>query len=160
MNPKKILVVDDEVDLVETVRFPLEIEGYNVLVAYNGEEALNQARKENPDLILLDLMLPKLDGYKVCRLLKFDERYKHIPILMLTAKTQEKDKVLGMETGADEYITKPFDMDYLLKKVKEYLSKIVESRIGPSGATTTFLLPEGVGSVRGGVKTCRPLNIV
>ena len=123
MNPKKILVVDDEVDLVETVRFPLEIEGYNVLVAYNGEEALDRARKENPDLILLDLMLPKLDGYKVCRLLKFDERYKHIPILMLTAKTQEKDKVLGMETGADEYITKPFEMDYLLKKVKEYLSK-------------------------------------
>ena len=123
MNPKKILVVDDEVDLLETIRFPLEIEGYNVLVAYNGEEALNQARKENPDLILLDLMLPKLDGYKVCRLLKFDERYKHIPILMLTAKTQEKDKVLGMETGADEYITKPFDMDYLLKKVKEYLNR-------------------------------------
>ena len=123
MNPKKILIVDDEVDLVETVRFPLEIEGYQVLVAYNGEDALSQARKENPDLILLDLMLPKLDGYKVCRLLKFDERYKHIPILMLTAKTQEKDKVIGMETGANEYITKPFDMDYLMKKVKEYLSK-------------------------------------
>jgi two-component system alkaline phosphatase synthesis response regulator PhoP len=123
MNPKKILLVDDEVDLVETVRFPLEMEGYHVLVSYNGEDALNQARKENPDLILLDLMLPKLDGYKVCRLLKFDERYKHIPILMLTAKTQEKDKVLGMETGADEYITKPFEMDYLMEKVKEYLSK-------------------------------------
>ncbi len=123
MNPKKILVVDDEVDLVETVRFPLEMEGYHVLVSYNGEDALNQARKESPDLILLDLMLPKLDGYKVCRLLKFDERYKHIPILMLTAKTQEKDKVLGLETGADEYITKPFEMDYLMEKVKEYLSK-------------------------------------
>jgi DNA-binding response OmpR family regulator len=123
MDPKKILIVDDEVDLVETVRFPLEMEGYHVLVSYNGEDALSQARKENPDLILLDLMLPKLDGYKVCRLLKFDERYKHIPILMLTAKTQEKDRILGMETGADEYITKPFDMDYLMKKVKEYLSK-------------------------------------
>lgn len=123
MNPKKILLVDDEVDLVETVRFPLEMEGYHVLVSYNGEDALNQARKENPDLILLDLMLPKLDGYKVCRLLKFDERYKHIPILMLTAKTQEKDKALGLETGADEYITKPFEMDFLMEKVKEYLSK-------------------------------------
>ena len=123
MNPKKILVVDDEVDLVETVRFPLEMEGYQVLVSYNGEDALNQARKENPDLILLDLMLPKLDGYKVCRLLKFDERYKHIPILMLTAKIQEKDKALGMETGANEYITKPFDMDLLLQKVKGYLNK-------------------------------------
>ena len=123
MNPKKILIVDDEADLVETVRFPLEMEGYHVLVSYNGEDALNQARKENPDLILLDLMLPKLDGYKVCRLLKFDDRYKHIPILMLTAKTQDKDKILGMETGANEYITKPFEMDDLLKKVKAYLSK-------------------------------------
>jgi DNA-binding response OmpR family regulator len=123
MSPKKILVVDDEVDLVETVRFPLELEGFDVLVSYNGEDALNQARKEKPDLIILDLMLPKLDGYKVCRLLKFDERYKHIPILMLTAKTQEKDKTLGMETGADEYITKPFEMDYLMEKVKAYLNK-------------------------------------
>ncbi len=121
MSKKRILVVDDEVDLVETVRFSLELEGYDVLVAYNGEEALNQARKENPDLILLDLMLPKLDGYKVCRLLKFDERFKHIPILMLTAKIQEKDKVTGMETGANEYITKPFEMDELMKKVKNYL---------------------------------------
>ena len=123
MNPKKILIVDDEVDLVETVRFPLEMEGFNVLVSYNGEDALNKARKESPDLIILDLMLPKLDGYKVCRLLKFDEKYKHIPILMLTAKTQEKDKILGMETGADEYITKPFEMDYLMEKVKTYLNK-------------------------------------
>ena len=123
MSPKKILVVDDEVDLVETVRFPLEMKGFDVLVSYDGEDALSQARKEKPDLIILDLMLPKLDGYKVCRLLKFDERYKHIPILMLTAKTQEKDKILGMETGADEYITKPFEMDYLMEKVKAYLNK-------------------------------------
>jgi two-component system alkaline phosphatase synthesis response regulator PhoP len=123
MNPKKILVVDDEPDLVETVRYPLEMEGYQVLVAYNGEDALNQARKDSPDLIILDLMLPKLDGYKVCRLLKFDERYKHIPVLMLTAKTQEKDRLLGKETGADEYMTKPFDIDKLLERVKFYLSK-------------------------------------
>jgi DNA-binding response OmpR family regulator len=123
MSAKKILVVDDEIDLVETLRFPLELEGYHVLVSHDGEDALNQARKEKPDLILLDLMLPKLDGYKVCRLLKFDERYKHIPVLMLTAKTQEKDKILGMETGADEYITKPFEMDYLIEKIKAYLSK-------------------------------------
>jgi DNA-binding response OmpR family regulator len=123
MSPKKILIVDDEVDLVETVRYPLEMEGFNVLVSYNGEDALSQARKEKPDLILLDLMLPKLDGYKVCRLLKFDERYRNIPILMLTAKTQEKDKALGMETGANDYITKPFDLDKLMEKVKGYLSK-------------------------------------
>ena len=123
MGQKKILIVDDEVDLVETLRFPLEMEGFNVLVSYNGEDALSQARKEKPDLIILDLMLPKLDGYKVCRLLKFDERYKHIPILMLTAKTQEKDKLLGQETGADEYITKPFDIDELMKRVKSYLDR-------------------------------------
>jgi two-component system alkaline phosphatase synthesis response regulator PhoP len=123
MNQKKIMIVDDEVDLVETVRFPLEMEGFNVMVSYNGEDALNKAREESPDLIILDLMLPKLDGYKVCRLLKFDEKYKHIPILMLTAKTQEKDKILGTETGANEYITKPFEMDDLLEKVKAYLNK-------------------------------------
>ena len=120
---KKILVVDDEVDLVETIRFPLEMEGFQVLVSYNGEDALNQARKESPDLILLDIMLPKLDGYKVCRLLKFDERHKHIPILMLTAKTQARDQQTGMETGADEYITKPFDIDQLMEKVKAYLNR-------------------------------------
>jgi len=123
MSSKKILIVDDEMDLVETVRFPLEVEGYHVLVSYNGEDALDQARKENPDLILLDLMLPKLDGYEVCRRLKCDDRCKHIPILMLTAKFQEKDKALGMETGANEYITKPFDIRDLLKKVKVYLNQ-------------------------------------
>ena len=122
------MVVDDEVDLVKTISFSLEAEGYTVLVSYNGEDALNQARKENPDLILLDIMLPKLDGYKVCRLLKFDERYKHIPILMLTAKTQEKDKIVGIETGADEYITKPFNMDELMEKIKAYLSEVPRSR--------------------------------
>jgi len=122
MSPKKILIVDDEADLVETIRFPLEMEGFKVLAAYNGEEGLNQARTEKPDLILLDLMLPKLDGYKICRLLKFDDRYKHIPIFMLTAKTQEKDKILGKETGADEYFTKPFDIDGLIAKIKSNLS--------------------------------------
>ena len=123
MKPKKILIVDDEVDLVKTIKFSMEAEGYMVLASYNGEDALNQARKENPDLIVLDIMLPKLDGYKVCRLLKFDEQYKNIPILMLTAKTQQKDKLLGKETGADEYITKPFDMDELMEKVKTYLKR-------------------------------------
>jgi DNA-binding response OmpR family regulator len=123
MGKKKILVVDDEVDLVKMIQFSLELGGYKVLASYNGEDALNQARKENPDLILLDIMLPKLDGYKVCRLLKFDEKYKHIPILMMTAKTQEKDKLMGKETGANEYITKPFDMEELMQKIRTYLSK-------------------------------------
>lgn len=122
MSSPKILIIDDEVDLVETIRFPLELEGYQVLVAYNGEEGLHLARKEKPDLIILDLMLPKIDGYKICRFLKFDEKYKHIPIIMLTARSQEKDRLLGKETGADEYITKPFDLDNLLKKINKYIS--------------------------------------
>lgn len=122
MKQPKILIIDDEVDLVETIRFPLELEGYQVLVAYQGEEGLQLARKENPDLIILDLMLPKIDGYKVCRFLKFDEKYKHIPIIMLTARSQEKDRLLGKETGADEYITKPFDLDDLFNKIKKYIS--------------------------------------
>lgn len=120
---KRILVVDDEIDLVETLRFSLELEGYEVLVAYNGEDALHLARNESPDLILLDVMLPKMDGYKVCRLLKFDSRFRHIPIFMLTAKTQDKDRMIGEQTGADEYITKPFEMEDLMKKVKEYLKE-------------------------------------
>ncbi len=121
MSVPKILIIDDELDLVETIRFPLELDGYQVLAAYNGEEGLHLARKEKPDLIILDLMLPKIDGYKICRFLKFDEKYKHIPIIMLTARSQEKDRLLGKETGADEYITKPFDLDDLLNKIKKYI---------------------------------------
>lgn len=122
MNTPKILIIDDEIDLVETIRFPLELEGYQIMVAYNGEEGLQLARREKPDLIILDLMLPKIDGYKICRFLKFDEKYKHIPIIMLTARSQEKDRLLGKETGADEYITKPFDLDDLVNKIKKYIS--------------------------------------
>ncbi|OGP49702.1 MAG: hypothetical protein A2Y79_05290 [Deltaproteobacteria bacterium RBG_13_43_22] len=121
MDKKKVLIVDDEVDIVETIKFSLELEGFECLEAHDGEEALAKARKENPDLILLDIMLPKMHGYKVSRLLKFDEDYKHIPIIMLTAKAQESDVKLGQETGANEYVTKPFDMDKLITLVKQYL---------------------------------------
>lgn len=119
---KKILIVDDERDIVETLKFILESEGFNCIVAYDGEDALNLAKTENPDLIVLDVMLPKINGYKVCRLLKFDAKYKHIPILMVTARTQEEDKIIGEETGANEYITKPFDIETITKLVKEYLN--------------------------------------
>jgi len=121
MNKKKILIVDDERDIVETIQFRLELEGLECLAAYDGEEALLKAERENPDLILLDIMLPKINGYKVARLLKFDELYKHIPIIMLTARTQETDIKIGEETGADEYVTKPFNMDELVGLVKKYL---------------------------------------
>jgi len=121
--PKKILVVDDEKELVEMIKMRLEASGYEVIPAYDGQEALEKARKEKPDLIVLDLMLPKIDGYKVCRMLKFDEKYKHIPIIMFTARAQEEDKKLGEEVGADAYITKPFESQALLKKIKELLGE-------------------------------------
>ena len=117
----RVLIVDDEPFIVETVRFALEKAGYECLVAYDGEEAIRSARAENPGLILLDIMLPKLNGFQVCRLLKFDERYRHIPIVMLTARSQARDRLLGMETGADEYLTKPFDLTELIRVIGLHL---------------------------------------
>lgn len=118
---KRILVVDDEVNITEMLNLRLEASGYEVLQANDGQEGLKIAKEEQPDLIILDLMLPKLDGYKVCRLLKFDEQYKHIPIIMFTAKAQESDIKLGKETGADAYVTKPFDSKVLISKIEELL---------------------------------------
>ena len=118
---KKVLIVDDEPDIVETLKFVLETEGISCQTAFDGEEALNKVKAEMPDLIILDVMLPKINGYKICRLLKFDTKYKDIPILMVTARSQDEDKAIGEETGADEYITKPFDIDDVVQKVKEYL---------------------------------------
>ena len=117
--PKRILIVDDEPDLLEMVQINLEMEGFECMVAYDGFRALDRVRKEKPDLIILDVMLPGMNGYKVCRLLKFDEKYKQIPIIMLTAEAQRADRLLGEATGADYYMTKPFDADKLLAKVKE-----------------------------------------
>ncbi len=120
---KKILIADDETDIVETLQFMLEVEGFECLTAYNGEDALNLAKREMPDLLILDVMMPKINGYKVCRLLKFDAKYKNIPILMVTARSQEEDKMIGEETGADEYITKPFEINDVVEKVKKYLEQ-------------------------------------
>ena len=123
MEQPKVLIVDDEPDIVESIKFRLEIENINCIVAYDGEEALAKAKKENPALILLDVMLPKINGYKVARILKFDANYKNIPVIMLTARTQKKDIKTGEETGADEYVTKPFDMEALVVLVKKYLER-------------------------------------
>jgi len=122
-DKKRILIVDDEKDLVMAIKIRLEHAGYETLVSHDGQEALDKARKERPNLILLDLMLPKMDGYKVCRMLKFDEKYKDIPIIMLTARVQESDEKLGYETGANAYIMKPFEPQVLLTKIQELLSK-------------------------------------
>ena len=123
MSSKKILIVDDEVQLVEMVKLRLEANGYSVITACDGQEGLDKARIEKPDLIILDLMLPKIDGYKVCTMLKFDEKYKNIPIILFTARAQQEDEKLGKEVGADAYITKPFEPQVLLDKIKALISK-------------------------------------
>ena len=132
MAKNKILVVDDEADLVETLKFRLEISGYDVSTALDGQEGLKKARTENPDLVILDLMLPKLDGYRVCRMLKFDEKYKDIPIILFSARVQESDIKMGEEQGADAYITKPFDPKALLAKIDELLIKYQRKTASPS----------------------------
>jgi len=121
MANKKILIVDDEAQLVDMVKMRLEANNYDVIVAYDGQEGLDKARKEKPDLIILDLMLPKMDGYKVCRMLKFDEKYKSIPIIMFTARAQEEDEKVSMEVGANAYVTKPFEPKVLLDKIQELI---------------------------------------
>lgn len=122
MDKKKILIVDDEAHIVELVRVCLEDSDYEIVEAYDGAEALNKARQEKPDLILLDIMLPKMDGYEVCKNLKHSEDTRHIPVVMLTAKGQEVDKVKGFQSGADAYMTKPFSPLRLLTELEEKLS--------------------------------------
>ena len=122
-DKKRILIVEDEAEMVEMIKMRLEAVGYEVLAAYDGPEGLEKAKKEKPDLIILDLMLPKMDGFKVCGLLKKDTRYANIPIVMFTAKAQEEDMVLGREMGADAYITKPFEPKVLLGKIEELIGE-------------------------------------
>ena len=118
---KRILVVEDEEAMVDLVKMRLEANGYEVITAYDGQEGLDKARKLEPDLIILDLMLPKMDGYKICGLLKADTRYSKIPVIMFTAKVQEDDVKLGKEVGADAYITKPFEPQTLLGEIEALL---------------------------------------
>jgi two-component system response regulator VicR len=117
---KKILIVEDEKPIADILKFNLEKEGYETLMAADGEEAVNQALGEDPDLILLDIMLPKKDGFQVLREVR---EKKQVPVLMLTAKAEEVDKVLGLELGADDYITKPFSIRELLARVKANLRR-------------------------------------
>ncbi|MBU2436894.1 MAG: response regulator [Candidatus Omnitrophica bacterium] len=123
MDEKRILLVDDEIELVEMVKMRLGAGGYEVITAYDGQEALNKAKRVKPDLIILDIMLPKMDGYKVCGLLKADIRYSKIPIIMFSAKAQEEDMKLGEEVGAQSYVTKPFEPQVLLSKITELLKQ-------------------------------------
>jgi len=123
VRKKRILLVDDEVDFVEMLRTRLEDNNYEVIVAYDGEEGLERAEKEEPDLIILDVMLPRINGFDICRKLKIDENFKDIPIILLTAKFQPSDIKFGEAMGADSYITKPFEPQVLLVKMRELLDK-------------------------------------
>ena len=121
MHKTRILIVDDEADLVETVQARLEQEDYECLTAHDGYHGLELARKERPDLIILDIMLPLMDGYKIARLLKFQKELKHIPIIMVSAKDRPEDLLLGEQTGADIYMVKPFSLEKLVGTVKGFL---------------------------------------
>ena len=134
---KKILVVEDEPTLVATLRFNLEREGYQVTSATDGASGLTLARAEHPDLVVLDLMLPGLDGLEICRLLR---RETATPILMLTAKAEEVDKVVGLEIGADDYVTKPFSMRELLARVRALLRR---AELAPQPAADADVLTAG-----------------
>src|SRR3990172_8571667 len=105
----RILIVDDNVDTVELLRKRLRAEGYDTEEAYDGEECLNRVASFNPDLVILDVMMPKLNGFETCRRLKADENTRYIPVLMLTAKSDVEDKIQGLDIGADDYLAKPFD---------------------------------------------------
>lgn len=118
---KTILIVEDERATATMLRDILEARGYRVMVARDGEEGLNKARAERPDLIVLDVMMPKLDGFKVARLLKSDKRYQRIPILILTARAGDQDRSLAENCGADCFVQKPFDAERLVDKVAAFL---------------------------------------
>jgi DNA-binding response OmpR family regulator len=128
----RILVVDDEPSLVDTIRYNLKREGHDVSVAYDGLEALDVARRLRPDLIVLDVMLPKMDGFEVCRTLRNETTS---PILMLTAKASEIDKVVGLEIGADDYLAKPFSFRELLARVRALLRRVQMLRAEPRPLT-------------------------
>ena len=131
---KTVLIVEDEKNLVDILRFNLMREGYRTLEAYDGEDGLHKARSENPDLILLDVMLPKMIGFDVCRTLR--QEGNNVPVIILTAREEEADKVLGLEIGADDYITKPFSMRELIARVGANIRR--SAMISASSAETSM----------------------
>jgi len=121
MEKPLILAVDDELQMLAMLKMRLEANDFEVITAIDGLEALEKARNNKVALIILDLMLPKMDGYKVCRMLKFDERYRNIPVIILTARSQKIDKEMAEGVNADAYITKPFEPQELITKIQELL---------------------------------------
>ena len=122
----KILIVDDEQDIVELLSYNLEKEGFSTVKAYDGEAALGLVRSEKPDLMILDLMLPKMNGLDVCKAIRRNPETANLPIIMLTAKGDEIDKIIGLEIGADDYITKPFSIKELIARVRAILRRMHE----------------------------------
>ena len=120
---KKLFIADDELDFLSTLKARLEFEGFVVATAVDGKEALRKIREEKPDLVLLDVMMPKMNGYQVCRELKRDSTTESIPVVMVTAKSQESDRFWGKEVGADAYVTKPVDIDELIEKISGFLGE-------------------------------------
>lgn len=123
MAKEKILLVEDEEDMAYALEMQLDNAGFEVIKAVDGKEGLDKARSQNPDLIILDLMLPKLDGYRVCRMLKFDAKYEKIPIIFLTARAQKEDLRTGIEVGADAYLNKSCRPEVLIDKIKVLLKQ-------------------------------------
>ena len=122
MNKGKVLVVDDEVNITQILEFSIASEGYEVIAASNGEEAIEKARREQPDLIILDVMMPRIDGYEACRILKANPLTRNIPVMLLTAKGRDIDKRLGYEVGATDYTVKPFSPNKLVDRIHELLA--------------------------------------
>ena len=133
MAKKRILIVEDDRDISELVRYNLEREGYDVSALFEGGEVFDHALKRKPDLIVLDLMLPGTDGIEICRLLKNEDRTKNIPVIMLTAKGEESDMVVGLQMGADDYMTKPFSPKVLAARVKAILRRGVQGPAAIAG---------------------------
>jgi two-component system phosphate regulon response regulator PhoB len=123
MARPRILIIEDERGLTEVLKYNLEREGYETVVAHDGQEGLRKAQMQLPDLVILDLMLPTLDGLEVCRELRAGERTRNVPILMLTAKAEETDQVVGFSMGADDYVTKPFLVKVLMQRIKALLRR-------------------------------------
>ncbi|MFH1422685.1 MAG: response regulator [Planctomycetota bacterium] len=126
---KTVLIVEDDIDCADSIKIKLENRGYRIVTAFDGLIALDMARDLQPDLVILDIRVPGLSGYHVCRLLKFDERYRKIPIIMLTGKVDRESREMGIKAGADKYITKPFEFTELLAEV----SRLLEGQSASTG---------------------------
>ena len=136
MSEQVVLVIEDEENLLKAIKYNLEQDGYKVQSAMDGEQGLELARTTEPSMIILDIMLPKLDGIEVCRILR---RESTVPILMLTAKSEEIDRVVGLELGADDYVTKPFSMRELLARIKAILRRYSQSSNGKAAESGKVL---------------------